>query len=129
MKFMIDSDVCDSYWCKKVSPSMREAIDNFFKENPDAFSKFSSFAFVDRPAVSTSWLRLTSEQEIAFRQAIQELPLHFTRDDAMSCFEKHGLKECFSLPPSNYRFICWHTLWELDENFNPIYKNPELIND
>ena len=129
MKFMLNFDVCDSDWCKKVSPSVAEAIDNYFKENTKDFIKFSSAPFMDHPAVSTSWVHLTPEQEVVFKQAIQELPPRFTMSSAMNCFEKHGLKECFSLPPANYRFVCWHTLWELDEHCNPIYKNPELRND
>lgn len=129
MKFMINFDTCDSAWCKKVQPSVVEAIDNYFKENTKDFTKFLSSSFMDRPAVSTSWVQLTPEQEVVFKQAIQELPSRFTMCSAMNCFEKHGLKECFSLPPTNYRFICRHTLWELDENFNPIYKDPELRND
>ena len=40
--------------------------------------------------------------------------------------EKHNLKQCLSRPPSNFTFVCEHTLWELDENFNPLFKNPHL---
>lgn len=129
MKFMRDSDVCDSAWCKVVSPDVMSAIDYYFREHPADYEKFSSSPFIDRPAVSTAWLHLTPEEVVLFERAMKELPAHFTFDYAMECFEKQGLKKCFSLPPANYRFVCCHTLWELDENFDPIYKNPELRND
>lgn len=126
MKFMLNFDVCDSKWCKAVSSDIIEEITMYFEEHPKDFERFSSAPFVDHPAVSTSWLHLTPEQVISFKKVIQDFPPRFTQNYAMKCFEKHGLKECFSLPPANYRFICWHTLWELDEDCNPLYKNPEL---
>ncbi len=126
MKFMLDSDVCDFKWCRLIPPDIAEEINKYFKEHPKDHDKFSSLPFIDHPAVSTSWLHLTSEQVTSFEKVIQELPIQFTQNYAMQCFEKHGLKECFSLPPANYRFVCWHTLWELDEDCNPLYKNPEL---
>lgn len=129
MKFMRGSDVCDSEWCKAVSADVAKMIDNYFQENPADYEKFSSSPFVDRPAVSTTWLHLTPDEVVLFERIIKELPTRFTRDYAMKCFEKQGLKKCFSLPPANYRFVCWHTLWELDDDFNPIYKNPELRNN
>ena len=128
MKFRIDSDVCDSAWCKPVSADILELINQYFEKNPDDYQKFVNTPFVDRPAVSTTWLQLTGEQVSLFQKAIQELPELFTQEEALKLFEGYNLKQCFSPPPSNYTFVCEHTLWELDSNFNPLFKNPRLKN-
>ncbi len=128
MKFRIDSDVCDSAWCKLVSPDILDIINQYFDENPNDYKKFIDTPFVDRPSVSTTWLQLTPEQVHIFQRAIKELPELFTQEEAMKLFERYNLKQCFSFPPSNYTFICDHTLWELDSNFNPLFKNPRLKN-
>jgi hypothetical protein len=54
------------------------------------------------------------------------LPETFTRKEALAIFEQNGFLGCFSRPPTNYMFICKQTLWDLDENFDPIYKEPLL---
>ena len=126
MKFRIDSDTADSLWCKPVSPDILKSINEYFEKNPKDYQKFIDTPFTDEPTISTTWLQLTEEQVDAFQNAIKQLPDLFTRDEAMQLFEKHNLKQCFSRPPSNFTFVCEHTLWELDENFNPIFKNPRL---
>lgn len=126
MKFRIDSDVCDSAWCKPVTSDILKLINQYFENNPANYQKFIDTPFVDRPSVSTTWLQLTIEQVDIFQHAIQELPELFTQKDALKLFERYNLKQCFSCPPSNFTFVCEHTLWELDKNFNPLYKNPRL---
>lgn len=126
MKFRIDSDVCDSAWCRPVSPEVLTSIKQYWSDHPEDYQKFVNTPFVDRPSVSTTWLELTAEQEELFQQAIQELPALFTKEEAAKTFEKYGLKKCFSRPPSDHTFVCEHTLWELDENFDPLFKNPQL---
>ena len=126
MKFRLDFDICDSLWCRKVSPDVSLSIEQYFKDNPDEYEKFSDAPYVDKPAVCTSWVNLTTEQATLFRDLLYDFPPLFTREYAMKVFEKHGLKECFSKPPANYTFTCRHTLWELDDDFDPLYKSPEL---
>lgn len=126
MKFRVDSDVCDSAWCKPVPIDILEAINQYFNNNPQDYQRFIDTPFVDRPSVSTTWLQLKDEQVKIFQDVIQKLPILFTQKEALDLFEKYNLKQCFSSPPSNYTFVCDHTLWELDENFNPLFKNPRL---
>lgn len=129
MKFRIDSDVCDSQWCKPVSTETLDLINQYFSENPEDYEKFISAPFIDKPAVATAWVELNSQQLAAFEQAMKELSDLFTYESAMKVFSKYGLSDCFTRPSANYMFICKHTLWELDDNFNPIFKDPELRPD
>ena len=126
MKFRIDSDTADSLWCKPVSTDTLNSIHEYFEKNPKDYQKFIDTPFTDKPAISTTWLRLTEEQVKSFQNIIEQLPDLFTQDEAMQLFEKYDLKQCFSCPPSNYAFVCEHTLWELDKNFTPLFKNPRL---
>lgn len=126
MKFRVDSDVCDSAWCKPVSLEVLKLIHHYWEEHPEDYQKFVNTPFVDKPSVSTTWVELTPELVPVFERAIQELPAAFTYEDGMEVFRKYGLTKHFSRPPSKYTFVCEHTLWELDENFNPIFKNPRL---
>ena len=126
MKFRIDSDVADSMWCKPVSHNILNSINEYFEKNPKDYQRFMDTPFIDHPAIATTWLQLTKEQVDAFQNAIKQLPDLFTKDEAMELFEKYNLKQCFSHPPSNYTFVCEHSLWQLDKNFNPLFKNPRL---
>ena len=126
MKFRLDSECCDSGWCKPVSPEIRSQIDQYFAEHPKDYEKFCNRPYIDRPAVCPAWINLVDDQVEAFKKNVQLLPETFTRKEAMAVFEKHGLMGCFSRPPANYIFVCKHTLWELDENFDPIFKEPIL---
>ena len=126
MRFRVDSDVVDSYWCTPVSKDILESINQHFNDNPKDFQKFIDTPFVEKPSICTTWLELTPEQVTLFRRAIDELPDLFTKAESLIIFEKYNLSQCFSSPPSRYAFVCEHTLWELDENYNPLYKKPKL---
>lgn len=126
MKFRIETDCCDSYWCKPVSAEVLAEIHKYFESHPKDYEKFCDTPYQDHPCVAVSWVNLQPEQVEAFKQAINGLPPLFTSETSMRIFREHGLEDCFTLPPSNYRFVCWHTVWELDENFDPLFKNPEL---
>ena len=127
MKFRIDSDTTDAEWCKSVSEAQLAQIQQYFEEHPKDAQRFQQAPFVDRPAVSTGWLRLTPEQAIQFRQAIAELPPCFTKAQSREIFARRDLLSCFGPPPGNYAFQCRHTLWEFDEEDNAIYKEPALV--
>lgn len=126
MKFRLDSGLCDSAWCKPVSREVLTLIEQYWSDHPEDYQKFVNTPFVDRPSVSTTWLELTDEQEELVQQAIRELPALFTKEEVLKTFKKYGIEKCFSRPPSNHTFVCKHTLWELDGNFDPLFKNPQL---
>lgn len=129
MKFRVDSDVCDSTWCKIVSDKILDQINEYFEKHPQDYETFISKAFIDRPAISTTYLKIAPEQLPVFKQAIKDLPKQFTYESGIDVFKRYGVEDCFSKPPSNYIFVCEHTLWEIDDQFNPLYKNPKLIYD
>ena len=126
MKFRLDSECSDGGWCKPVSPEGRSQIEQYFAEHPKDYEKFCSRPYIDRPAVCPAWVNLSDDQVEAFEKTVQLLPENFTRMEALAIFEQNGLLSCFSRPPTNYMFICQHTLWEFDEIFDPIYKDPLL---
>lgn len=127
MKFRVESGYCDSSWCKPVSDEVLSEITKYFEEHPEEYEQFQNTQFDAKPAVSTTWINLTTQQVPIFEQAMKELPELFTYQGAMEVFEKNGLAECFSRPPGNYTFVCEHTLWELDEHFDALYKNPKVM--
>lgn len=107
MKFRIDSDTSDAEWCKPVSEAQLAQIQQYFEEHPKDAQRFQQAPFVDRPAVSTGWLRLTPEQVLQFQQVIAELPTRFTKAQSREIFARRGLLSCFGPPPGNYAFQCW----------------------
>lgn len=126
MKFRVESGCCDSYWCRPVSDEIRAQIILHFENNPKDYEKFKNSAVDDHFSASVTWLNLSPEQVIVFKKAVAELPSRFTVQSAMKVFRKYCLDECFTKPPTNYRFVCWSSLWEVDENFEYLYKDPEL---
>lgn len=127
MKFRIDSDVCDYLWCKAVPDDVLRSINQYFEQHPGDHQRFCDSEFVDKPAVSSAWVDLSPDQAELFERAISELPPRFTNEYAMKLFGEYGLTERFTDPPANHVFYCWHTLWDLDEDFNAVFKDPKLV--
>ena len=126
MKFKLDSDVCDAQWCKKVSDDELQAISLFFEEHPKEHKKFLEKEFADKPAVAAQWVNLTEEQTAQFTEALRCLPVLFTQAELKETLKQQGFEDCFSFNSTKYMLYCWHTCWELNDEFEPLYKNPEL---
>ena len=127
MKFRLECNNCDGAWCEPVKPEIQVQIDQYFAEHPKDYEKFCNLPYTPRMSVGSTWVNLTDEEAERFEQTIQTLPETFTREEAMKIFEENGLKHCFGKPPANYIFHTWHTPWELTEEFDPIYRKPELM--
>ena len=126
MKFRLECNSCAEAWCKPVSPEIQAQIDEYFAEHPKDYEKFCNFPYTPQMYVSTSWVNLTAEEAERFEATIRMLPEAFTREEAMKLFEEKGLKHCFGKPPANYIFYTYSIPWDLTENFDRIYRNPEL---
>lgn len=126
MKFRLESDFCDSYWCKPVSPETKAEIDRYFAENPANFDKFNSYVFNPNPAISTIWLRLEDDEPEKLQNVINFISNKFTMQELMKLLKKRGLGHCIGNPPANYILSCGAYLWDLDKNFNQLYSSIEL---
>ena len=128
MKFRVDSDYCDAAWCKPVNEAELTAINEYFTSHPKDAEKFAAKTFEPRPAISTLWLELPKTEKARFEEVVASLPEKFTKKQFCEIFEEKGLLKCVSKPsPSvNATLQMNHLLWELDENFDCIYRNPIL---
>lgn len=126
MKFRLDSDCSDGYWCKPVGPEIKHQIDQYFEEHPKDYERFCALPCSPRPTISSAWLNMTEEEAKRFETAIEAWPEVFTQEESMKLFEANGLAHCFGKPPANYIFYCNTRPWELNENFDPIFRNPKL---
>ncbi len=128
MKFRVDSDCCDARWCVPVSEAELGAINEYFATHPKDAEKFEKKPFEPRPAIATLWLEIPEEKQTDMEAAIRELPESFTEKQLRDCLKEKGLCECVSKPSQsvNATLQCDHFFWELDENFDCIYRNPRL---
>ncbi|MBQ8404549.1 MAG: hypothetical protein IJX55_09045 [Clostridia bacterium] len=128
MKFRLDFECVDIYWCKPISESELCEISEYFEAHEKESKKFSSAVFADRPAIVTYWLELPEEQKEAFREVVSSLPARFTENILRSILTEKGMWQyvCKPSAESNATLKMKHSLWELDENFDIILKEPIL---
>jgi hypothetical protein len=116
-------------FCRFLQFVRRSKIFRKAKKDPKkSAEKFEKKPFEPRPAIATLWLEIPEEKQTDMEAAIRELPESFTEKQLRDCLKEKGLCECVSKPSQsvNATLQCDHFFWELDENFDCIYRNPRL---
>ena len=126
MVFRLDSSYCDEAWCHPVTLTQKKMIDRFFEEHPYDYLRFTNYEYVDRPAIASVWIDANPEEERRLRLMLSQLPPLFTNELFFSEIEKWDLQRTISKPPANHLLTFEHTVWEIDNNNNPLFKNPRL---
>ena len=127
MKFRLDCETVDAYWCKPINDEQKQAITQYFESHPEDHRRFEEQPFFERPTIATHWLNLTPEEVKRFQEALAFFPDKFTRAEGDSIFRERNLISCFSIPPANYVFHCKHILWELNPEYEPLFFDPVLL--
>ena len=129
MKFKLNSGSSDPHWCKPVSPEILEQIHRYFDDHPDDYKKFCETPFVENMPLDHVWpVGLISDKEInEFVSALKELPDRFTKAQMEQFLRAKGVTKYIYRMPMNYLFRVIHVGWELNEDFDALYKNPALI--
>lgn len=118
-------ELVDARWCKPVSAEAAERIEAFFAEHAAAKRKFDESPSTPRPAIATDWMTLSEEEAAQFLSRMQSLPERFTQ----SRFWEHcaDFRRFLADPADATHILHLYThLWEIDEDFQPLFFGPEL---
>lgn len=128
IKFQIDFDVCDSFWCHKVTKDVLVLINSYFKNNPLDMIRFNNANYIEKPAICCLWINMPEKHAGLFLKALSSLPPLFTMPHLISILNSFQTASILTLrPPSNFVLYLQHTLWEYDEKHEPLYKNPAFL--
>ena len=126
MVFKLDSSYCDEGWCRPISPAQKKIIDLFFEEHPAEYQKFTDYEYVDRPAIASIWIEMNSEDERKLQLMISKLPPLFTSDLFLLELKKCNLQRIITKPPAKHLLTFEHTVWEMDDDNKPLFKNQRI---
>ena len=126
MKFRLDSDFCDGYWCKPVSSTEQDQIDEYFHSHPADLERFQRYEFVEHPMISSLWMNLTDNQEKELNEVINSLPARFTMESFMNEIKRRNLGHIICNPPASHIMNLFSLPWELDEQKRLLYKDPMI---
>lgn len=126
MVFKLDSSYCDEEWCHPVTLAQKRQIDSFFEEHPDEYQKFTDYEYVDNPAIASVWINVNSDEKRRLQLMLSTLPSLFTKDLFSFELEKWNLQRIITKPPAKYILTFEHIVWEIDDEGNPLFKNPRI---
>ena len=126
MIFRLDSSYCDEGWFHLVTAHEQELIDSFFAEHPSEYQRFIGYEYIDRPAVASIWINVNFEEQKRLQLMLTTLPSLFTKDLFLSELTKYDLQSIITKPPAKHLLTFDHSVWEVDNDNNPLFKNPQL---
>lgn len=135
MKFKIEFECVNAYWCKEVSKEQKDAIQSFFEANPEKKIRFDHTPWKDKLAVNALWLTLENDTKFEYvSECLKKLPSKFTLDYFSNYIKEIGIHHCFIKGPSfeekdkqMYIIYLYTNLYEVDDNRNLLYQNPQII--
>ena len=118
-------DFADAQWCKPVSAETAAAIEAAFAENPRAKQKFDNAPDMPKPAVNSTWIKLTEEDATAFSALFAGMPQRFTSEQFWT--QAAAYRRCITDPSGATHILYLSSyLWEINEHFDPLHFGPEL---
>ncbi len=105
---------------------LKKIIDLFFEEHPAEYQKITDYEYVDRPAIASIWIEMNSEDERKLQLMISKLPPLFTSDLFLLELKKCNLQRIITKPPAKHLLTFEHTVWEMDDDNKPLFKNPRI---
>jgi len=125
---MKPSNACefvDAQWCKPVSNDIVQSIEAAFEENPKSKQRFEKAPNMPNPSVYSAFLAVSDEQADSFSKLISSFPKLFTSEQFWTLAADYSK---YVVEPSKATHILYlfSYLWEISEDFAPLYFGPEI---